>query len=94
MTITFNEFIAWFIIISFILFVIVGMIAGVIYIANDQRTNNYCEDLGYDYVEIVGDKFNCCSEEKTELVLSNDSTINEYYSKIKKCVAGGVYPVK
>ena len=79
-----------FIIFSFIMGCISMVVVTIIFFANDIKIENYCESLGYDYADIVRDKFNCCSDEIEEGVGED----GYFYREVPKCVAGGVYPVK
>ena len=66
---------------------IVGTIAIVQIFVQMHNTNNYCESIGYDSYELVGnDYFNCCKE--------TPQIIDGVYEEGKECVAGGTYPAK
>jgi len=56
------------------------------------RTARYCDSLDYDYIEVLDDKFNCCS---SEIIKKSVDEYDEfYYFEEHSCIAGGNYPIK
>jgi len=73
---------------------ILGMLSALVYCftisLRATKTNNFCEERGYERYEKVGDKFNCCNM----VTLIEQSNITPFYKETTECIAGGTYPGK
>lgn len=77
-------------IIAAIIAAILAIIVALIYISlfvlmvkdymDINKKSKYCENIGYNYIKIIGNNFNCCNSE-TKL-------IDNKYETVESCVAG------